>query len=265
MNKNIFIRKATTEDVSRIAEILVFSKRTHYRQIFQDDEYSFRELQVITVIRSYEKTPERINNYWVYDDGIIKGFVHLEEDEIAELYVDPFFENLHIGSALLDFAFSKILNPRLWVVEGNDQAVQFYQKHGFSFTGKRKMVFGTDKHEALMQCYGPTDNVLRKVVRVTIDRPMGTPHPEYPDMVYPVNYGYVNGVTGGDGEPQDVYVLGLDQPAAETLGYVLAVIHRIDDNEDKWVVAPLGKRILTPDIRKQTAFQEKYFHSYITI
>ncbi len=261
----LHVRNATMEDVPRIAEILVFSKRTHYRQIFQDDDFSFGALQVITTAEAYQKAPEKIKNYWVYDDGFVKGLIHLEKDEIKELYVDPFFEHQGIGSTLLKLAFQKILSPRLWVLEGNDQAVQFYRKHGFVFTGKRDLVFGTEKHQALMICYGSRENPLRKIVRVVIDRPLGSTHPDYPDTVYPVNYGYIEGIPGGDGEPQDAYVLGPKKPIADVLGYVLAIIHRIDDNEDKWVVAPLGERVLTPDIRKQTAFQEKYFKSYLVI
>ena len=148
-----YIRNAVKEDISRIAEILVFSKRTHYRRIFQDDDFSFGVLQVLSVAEELLKTPEKIKNYWVYDDGFVKGLIHLEEDEISELYVDSFFEHQGIGTALLDLAFSKILNPQLWVLEGNDQAIGFYKKHGFFFTGRRQFVPGTDRYEARMLCY----------------------------------------------------------------------------------------------------------------
>ena len=89
--------------------------------------------------------------YWVYDDGFVKGLIHLEGEEISELYVDPFFEDRHIGSALIGFSLTRIPHPRLWVLEGNEMAIRFYQKHGFIFTGERKFVPGTDKYEALMQ------------------------------------------------------------------------------------------------------------------
>jgi putative acetyltransferase len=70
------IRKAEKEDISRIAEILVFVKRIKYRQIFQNDDYSFGELQVISVSQEYDK-PEILNHMWVYDDGIVKGLIHI--------------------------------------------------------------------------------------------------------------------------------------------------------------------------------------------
>ena len=153
------VRNAVKKDVSRIAEILVFSKRTHYRRIFQDDDFSFGVLQVLSVAQDLQEAPEKIKNYWVYDDGFVKGLIHLEEDEISELYVDPFFEHQGIGTALLDLAFSKILNPQLWVLEGNYQAIDFYKKHGFFFTGRRQFVPGTDRYEARMLCYGNAKQV----------------------------------------------------------------------------------------------------------
>ena len=43
------IRRAKQEDISRIAEILVFTKRINYRPIFQEDMYSFGEMQGFSV------------------------------------------------------------------------------------------------------------------------------------------------------------------------------------------------------------------------
>lgn len=84
------IRKAVMEDISRIAEILVFVKRLNFRPIFKNDAYSFKELQVLSVAREYS-VPDILNNIWVYDDGIVKGMIRIEGEEIRELYVDHFF------------------------------------------------------------------------------------------------------------------------------------------------------------------------------
>ena len=104
---------------------------------------------------------------------------------------------------------------------------------------------------------------LGSKVTVSIDRPLGSHHPEYPDMIYPVNYGYVKGLMAGDGEWQDAYVLGVDDPVEEFTGQLAAVIRRSDDTEDKWVVVPYGMVITKEEIEKQTAFQEQYYHSVI--
>ena len=81
------IRKAVFQDLSRIAEILVFVKRVNYRPIFKNDAYSFGELQVLSVAEKYA-APDILNHIWVYDDGIVKGMIHIEGREIRELYVE---------------------------------------------------------------------------------------------------------------------------------------------------------------------------------
>lgn len=102
-------------------------------------------------------------------------------------------------------------------------------------------------------------------LNVIIDRPMGSRHPEYPDMEYPVNYGYVPGILAADGEAQDVYVLGVPGPLQTFTGELIAVIHREDDAEEKWVAAPEGQRFTREEIRSQTDFCERYFHTTVTL
>ena len=106
------------------------------------------------------------------------------------------------------------------------------------------------------------DNMERFRVKVTVDRPLGSKHPEY-DMIYPVNYGYAQGVTGGDGEEQDVYVLGVSEPLETFTGIVIGAVRRKDDNEDKLVAAPEGMVFTSQQIRKEIHFVEKYFDSEI--
>ena len=261
------IRKAGEKDLSRIAEILVFSKRKHYRRVFQDDDFSFGVLQVMPIVQELREHPEKLAQYFVYDDGFVKGLIRLSGEEIAELYVDPFFERQGIGKVLIAFALTKILHPRLWVLEGNEGAVCFYQRMGFVFTGERQFVPGTDKYELRMVHRGPyaEGRMLGRYVHVTIDRPFGSAHPAYPDTIYPVNYGYIEGVMGGDGEPQDAYVLGIYEPLEEISGRVTAIIHREDDTEEKWVVVPDGIRVYSGEILNKTAFQEKYFRSWMEL
>ncbi len=105
--------------------------------------------------------------------------------------------------------------------------------------------------------------MLGKVVTVTVDRPMGTYHPNHPDMIYPINYGYIKGIMALDGEEQDAYILGMSEPLEEFKGKIIAIIHRNDDVEDKWVVAPENMMILLEEIIDKTHFQEQYFDSYI--
>ena len=80
--------------------------------------------------------------------------------------------------------------------------------------------------------------MIGKTVKVVIDRPLGSYHPTHKDIYYPLNYGYIPGIIAPDGEEQDAYVLGVDRPIKEFTGRVIAIIHRFDDVEEKWVVAP---------------------------
>ncbi|MBP0964398.1 MAG: GNAT family N-acetyltransferase [Oscillospiraceae bacterium] len=138
------IRKAEIKDISRIAEILVFVKRINYRSIFKNDDYSFNELQVIKVAEDYSR-PEKLDNIFVYDDGIVKGLIHMEGTEIAELYVDQFFQDQGIGAKLIEYAKQQFGADRLWAIEKNVNAIRFYEAHGFHISGQKKYGEGTDE------------------------------------------------------------------------------------------------------------------------
>ena len=96
-----------------------------------------------------------------------------------------------------------------------------------------------------------------RIVTVTVDRPLGSFHPEHPDMYYPVNYGYVKGIMAPDGEEQDVYILGVDQPVESFTGRVIAVIRRSDD------VCPDGMSFTREEIAEMVEFQERWFISEV--
>lgn len=137
------IRHATSDDASRIAEILIFTKRVNYRQIFQNDRVSFGEMQVYSLAKDYIDNPDKLKNIWVYDDEFVKGMIHIDGTQIVELYVDSLFENQGIGSRLIEFATERMNCDYLWVLEKNVKAVHFYEIHGFSCTGERQLEEGT--------------------------------------------------------------------------------------------------------------------------
>ena len=105
--------------------------------------------------------------------------------------------------------------------------------------------------------------MIGKIVTVTVDRPLGSYHPEYKDMYYPINYGFVKGITAPDGEEQDAYILGVDKPVKEFSGKIIAIVRRSDDVEEKWVVCPDGMSFTKDEIMSQIQFQEKYYQSEI--
>lgn len=101
-----------------------------------------------------------------------------------------------------------------------------------------------------------------KTIKVIIDRPLRSKHPKH-NIYYSVNYGYVPGTKAADGEPFDAYILGVSEPVKEFTGRCIAVIHRINDNDDKLVVAPEGLDFTDDQIRALTKFQERFFKSRI--
>ena len=135
---------------------------------------------------------------------------------------------------------------------------------------------------------GILKGLIGKEIDVIIDRPIGTTHPKYKDMIYLVNYGYIDGFYGGDNEYQDVYILGEDKPLNNYRGKVIAIVRRLNDNEedkplnnyrgkviaivrrlndneDKLVVYNYGY-LSSNEIEEAINFQEKYFkHEIITI
>lgn len=101
--------------------------------------------------------------------------------------------------------------------------------------------------------------MIGKIVKVIVDRPLGTYHPNHKDIYYTVNYGYIPEMIAADGEEQDAYILGVSEPVSEFIGKVIAIIHRSDDIEEKFVVAPQGASFTADEIMQQVEFQEKYF------
>lgn len=103
-------------------------------------------------------------------------------------------------------------------------------------------------------------SLFGQTVHIVVDRPMGYTHH---NTVYPINYGYIPGLIAGDGQPQDVYILGVTEPVSSFDGRIIGVIRRRDDVEDKLVAAPEGIRFHQVEIAEATAFQEQYFSTTV--
>ena len=140
------IRKAITDDLSRIAEIYVFNNRVNFFPIFKDESFSSGELQVVPLVNHYFKKDEIIRNLYVFDNGLIKGFIQMNGTEICKLYVDTFFQSEKIGNQLIEFAIKELHANNLWALEKNVRAISFYQRHGFHLTGQKKLEEDTTEY-----------------------------------------------------------------------------------------------------------------------
>lgn len=153
------LRKATIQDIPRIAEIIVFGKRVAYRSIFNDDIGSFNGLQVIHIIDEYQKDTALIDNMIVYDDGILKGVINRmfasNSIELCEFYIEPFFKGMGIGKELIQYVISEAQSANvkrifLWVIKDNLPARRFYETNGFKESGETRLIEGTNKID---MCY----------------------------------------------------------------------------------------------------------------
>ena len=116
------------------------------------------------------------------------------------------------------------------------------------------------ERHALVRAY------LGQLVRIEIDRPIGyVHHKENSDrvLVYPINYGYIPGVLGGDGEELDVYLYGVDTPVCEFFGRIVGIVFRENDVEDKLIMAPDGICPTADEMDRAIDFQEKYYVSRV--
>ena len=153
------IRRAEIQDISRIAEIIVFGKRVAYRPIFNNDIVSFNELQVMNSVEEYRSNLSIIENMIVYDDGIMKGVINRkfvgEDVEVSEFYVEPFFKGKGIGRKLIQYVILEAQMAQkkrifLWVIKDNLSARKFYEANGFEENGQTCLIEGTDKID---MCY----------------------------------------------------------------------------------------------------------------
>lgn len=115
----------------------------------------------------------------------------------------------------------------------------------------------TERH-ALVQHY------LGQVVTIAIDRPIGyVHHKKTYTLVYPINYGYIPNVMGGDGEELDVYLVGVSEPFSTFRGRIVGIVYRENDVEDKLIMAPVGQQWNAAQIAEAISFQEKYYRTRI--
>ena len=130
-----YIRQAKINDLVRIAEIFVFNYRLNFYPIFQEDTFYFEELTVFNMVESFAK---ELDSIWVYDDGVVKGFIQIEKREVKRLFVEPVLQGKAIGTELLEYGIVEMDANHLWALEKNIKAIAFYKRHGFDTTNEKK-------------------------------------------------------------------------------------------------------------------------------
>ena len=142
------IRPATEDDLCRITEIEVFNYRLNFYPIFRSDDFYFGDLQVLPRMASLRRL---LDEFWVYDDGAVKGFMRVHGQELCKLFVEPVLQSQGIGAALLEHAVNVMSVRHLWALEKNTRAIAFYERHGFHLTDQRRPEEGTSEYLVRME------------------------------------------------------------------------------------------------------------------
>ena len=140
------IRQARPEDAGRLAEIEVFNYRLNFCPIFKSDKFYFDILQVSSKAEEYRSNPQLLQNTWVYDDGVVKGFIRVDGTEVQKLFVEPALQGQAIGAVLLEYMIESRGVDHLWALEKNLKAIRFYERHGFRLTENKKLEEGTPEY-----------------------------------------------------------------------------------------------------------------------
>ncbi len=163
-----------------------------------------------------------------------------------------------VGSFCIRWALSRCGHLRIDTHADNIPMQNLLHKLGFQYCG----IIYVAEDSAPRRAY---EKLFPTSVTVKVDRPLGSCHPNHPDILYSLNYGFIPGIFAADGEEQDAYILGVDWPVEEFSGRLIAIIHRKNDVEDKWVVAPNNISFTREEIAAATAFQEQYFDTEIIL
>ena len=205
----------------------------------------------------------------VEGETLMSFCTYADQDEIRDpsltpwvgfVYTFPEFRGTRRVGKLLEHAYMMAKENGFKTLYISSEEEGLYEKYGFTFWKNMTTWLDEETHVFRMEITNMDySSIIGTEVSGAIDRPLGTAHPHHPDLIYLINYGYVDGVFAPDGEEQDVYVLGTDQPLQTYKGKVVAVIHRLNDCEDKWIVSLDGTPIDRDTILRSIEFQEQYF------
>ena len=256
-------------------EIISYYKskdRVHWlNEIKKSDWTAGRYLYELITTDSFKKLCGEKSEILLLIDGdrLIAFCTYAEQDDIKApdmtpwagfVYTFPQYRGKRRIGKLLEYVYQlakKDGHEQVYISTGE---TGLYEKYGFSFLNTMQDNSGGESRVYVIKVTEQDySGIIGKEVSGTIDRPLGSSHPRHPEMVYPINYGYVDGVFAGDGAEQDVYVFGTDEPIVKFTGKVIGVYHRLNDCEDKWIVSVNGALPAREEVLGATEFQEQYF------
>ena len=139
------VRPACADDAQRIAEILSFCYRMNFYPIFRDDDFYLEYMRADRTAERLRRDPGFPEQFFVYDDGAVKGFARIDGEELINLFVEPCCQGSGIGGVLVEHAVRELKAKTLWVLEKNTRAIRFYERHGFRLTDEKRPEDGTEE------------------------------------------------------------------------------------------------------------------------
>jgi inorganic pyrophosphatase len=205
----------------------------------------------------------------VDDESLVSFCTYAEQDDVREpsltpwvgfVYTFPEYRGKRRIGKLIEYIYRLAKNQGFKQLYISTDQKGLYENFGFSFLQTMTERRGGEMLVYQMEiAHKDYSDIIGKTVKGTIDRPLGSSHPRHKEMIYPINYGYVDGLFAGDGAEQDVYVFGTNQPLKTYEGKIIGVYHRLNDVEDKWIVALDDRPYSDQEILEAISFQEQYF------
>jgi putative acetyltransferase len=136
--------RATLEDAELCFRIARAAAVTGFRHVFPPDLYEFPADAIRADWISALTNPDA-ETYIAFEHDEAVGVVSLSDGLLQTLYVMPEFWNRGIGSELHDLALDRlremnVQEARLWTLTENPRARAFYEKRGWSLTGRTRVV-----------------------------------------------------------------------------------------------------------------------------
>lgn len=281
--ERLLLRKPKPEDAEAVLSLI--------QQPFVRRYNCFREQPSLKEAEDMlNRDPENQFVICLKKTGKVIGHIGMEEDSlryrVGSVSLDYFLGEEYARKGYMSEALRSVIaflfhERRAEIISArafseNTASIALLQKLGFAREGMLRsavrnfedktfddVLFSLLKTE--YEAMRPASPRIGDTVTIRMDRPIGTEHPKHPGLIYSINYGYVPGLIAPDGEEQDAYVLGVDVPLTEFTGRLIAIIHRFDDVEEKWVLAPEGMTFTKDEIAEAVHFQEQYYHTEIRV
>lgn len=254
-----------------VCENKAIVKKSKYvpRQLILDDLREYRSSKIISNISNgiaafLMKTTSGRNMY-NYDKNVFRSTVAFVTSEVINKALEKPLEIIanikmfiKVGKAI--YKVSAWFNEQTQVYEVKNESTKKVSSLSREY---RKFISDNPKIKQVYKHPADVQNLLGKVVKVIVDRPIGSSHPKHSDIKYELNYGHLINKYANDGEEQDAYIIGVNEPISEFNGQVIAIIKRLNDIEDKLVVSATGDKYSSSEIQAAVDFQEKYFQTEI--